>query len=59
MQIDYEIPLLPHSAELETKIVLKKLSRAHRALAELKGVAGIIPNERILINTLSLQEASV
>jgi Fic family protein len=55
--MNYAIPLLPLSTELETKSVLKKLTRAHRALAELKGVTGIIPNQSILINTLSLQEA--
>ncbi len=31
--------------------------KAHRHLAELKGVAKTIPNENILISTLSLQEA--
>ena len=51
------LPPLPLDVELETKPVLKKLSGAHRALAELKGVAGLMPNEGILINTLSLQEA--
>lgn len=50
-------PLLPLAIELETKPVLKKLAAAHRALAELKGAAGLVPNEAILINTLSLQEA--
>jgi Fic family protein len=50
-------PLLPLSIDLETKPVLKKLATAHRALAELKGAAGLVPNEAILINTLSLQEA--
>lgn len=48
---------LPLSIDLETKIVLKKLVKAHQALAELKGITGIIPNQSILINTLSLQEA--
>lgn len=48
---------LPLPIDLETKPVLKKLARAHQALAELKGVTGIIPNQSILINTLSLQEA--
>ena len=43
--------------DLETKEILKKLAAAHRALAELKGVATSIPNESILINTLGLQEA--
>ena len=50
-------PKLPLPIDLETKAVLKKLSTARSALAELKGVAGIVPNEEILINTLSLQEA--
>lgn len=51
------IDMLPLKAELETKRVLKQLSVAHRYLAELKGVAESIPNESIIINTLSLQEA--
>ena len=55
--MSYEVPLLPLTFELESKPVLKKLARAHQALAELKGVAGIIPNQSILISTLSLQEA--
>ncbi len=37
----YNIPLLPLDIELETKPVLKKLAKAHQALAELKGVVGI------------------
>lgn len=49
--------MLPLDIDLETKIVLKKLSGSHRALAELKGASGLVPNETILINTLSLQEA--
>jgi Fic family protein len=55
--MSYTIPQLPLSIELETKLVLKKLAKAHQALAELKGVTGIIPNQSILISTLSLQEA--
>lgn len=54
---NYIIPLLPLSVELETRPVLKKLVLAHSALAELKGVTGIVPNQNILIDTLSLQEA--
>lgn len=53
----YIIPILPLVIELETKAVLKQLNAANRKLAELKGVALTIPNENILINTLSLQEA--
>lgn len=48
---------LPYNVEYETKPVLKKLAGAHRALAELKGVAHSIPRQDILINTLTLQEA--
>lgn len=41
----------------ESRAVLKKAAEAHRYLAELKGVAATIPNEAILINALTLQEA--
>ena len=53
----FELKKLPVEKDLETKEILKKLATAHRALAELKGVATSIPNESILINTLGLQEA--
>jgi Fic family protein len=52
-----EIELLPPSSEIETKVVLKQLSAAHRYLALLNGRCATIPNENILINTLALQEA--
>ena len=48
---------LPPQTEIETTKVLKQLSKAHRYLAELKGTVKTIPNESILINTLTLQEA--
>ena len=48
---------LPLEKDVETKKVLRKLTSAHRALAELKGIISTIPNESILINTLGLQEA--
>ena len=50
-------PLLPDLGDIETRAVLKKLAKAHSALAELKGVAASIPNQSILISTLPLQEA--
>ena len=53
----YSIPSLPLPYDLETKEVLRQLNRANRKLAELKGVAQTIPNERILISSLTLQEA--
>lgn len=48
---------LPLPNSLETKKVLKKTISANRALARLNGVAKIIPNQAILINSLVLQEA--
>ena len=51
-----ELPLA-NIEQWETRAVLKKAAIAHRYLAELKGVAESIPNEEILINTLTLQEA--
>ena len=53
----YTIPTLPLPYDLETKEVLKQVNRANRKLAELKGVAQTTPNERILISSLTLQEA--
>ncbi len=53
----WKLEHLPLTADVETKKVLKQLSKSHRALAELKGIASTIPNQSILINTLVLQEA--
>lgn len=53
----YKIPTLPLDFDIETKEVLKQLSKSRSALAELKGYARVIPNEAILISTLTLQEA--
>lgn len=57
LKATYSIPDLPPSVDLETIEVFKALAKANRALAELKGRAGTIPNQGILIDTLSLQEA--
>ena len=48
---------LPISKDIETKAILKKSILANKALAKLNGVAKIIPNSNILINSLTLQEA--
>ncbi|HEY2658273.1 MAG TPA: Fic family protein [Caulobacteraceae bacterium] len=53
----YPLPPLPPAVDLETPAVLRALASAHRHLAELKGRAASIPNQAILIDTLSLQEA--
>ncbi len=53
----FELKPLPPSVDLESKAILKKVASAHRYLAELKGVSASIPNQALLINTLTLQEA--
>ncbi|MBN2825607.1 MAG: Fic family protein [Campylobacterales bacterium] len=52
-----QLTQLPISKPIETTKVLKKSIQASRALAKLNGVAKIIPNSAILINSLALQEA--
>lgn len=53
------LPLLPPAIELETRAVLKQCLGATRALAELKGAGGLIPDQSILINIIPLQEAKL
>ena len=55
--MNYKVPTLPLSLDLESKAVMRQLTKATRKIAELKGVAQTIPNEGILINSLTLQEA--
>lgn len=55
--MSWKLSKLPLDIDVESKKVLKKLASAHRALAELKGIAQSIPKQEILINTLGLQEA--
>ena len=52
-----DLPLLPPINELETKKVLKQGISATRVLAELKGRANEIPNQSMLVNAITLQEA--
>lgn len=44
-------------SRFDTTPILKRLATASRHLAELKGVAATIPNQDILVSTLTLQEA--
>lgn len=53
----YNIPNLPPDFDFDTLPILKALTAATRSLAEVKGLAQVIPNQGILIDTLSLQEA--
>ncbi len=51
------VPLPILSSLLDKPSILRELVTAHRHLAELKGIAKTIPNQGILLSTLSLQEA--
>ncbi len=52
-----DLPILPPTADLETKVVLKQCVEARAALAELKQAVELIPNPAMLINTLPVLEA--
>ncbi len=52
-----ELPLLPPEAELETRPVLKACIEARAAVAALDRSAQLIPNPRMLVNTLPVLEA--
>lgn len=51
-----KLPLLPPNIDFSKKIYHKTIE-ANKALAELKGLAGIIPNQAIILNSLILREA--
>ena len=57
MKRTYSLPGLPLARSFESPSVLLALNQASRALAELKGTARTIPNEQVLISTLTLREA--
>ncbi len=53
-----KLPLLPIDQDLyRTPEILEKLGDAKAALARLHGRSAVIPNQGLLINTISLQEA--
>jgi len=55
-----DLPPLPIKEELyETVDILKKLVDAKASLAKLQGRSVVIPNQGLLINTISLQEAKI
>ena len=52
------LPLLPPKEDkIITISILKALNDANKALAELKGIAKKLPNQSMLVNTISLREA--
>ncbi len=55
-----QLPMLPPLREkIETVKVLRQLVKSSVALAELKGLAGTLPNPSILLNAVILKEARV
>ena len=53
-----KLPILPPPDEKVITIeVLQALNRANKALAELKGLARKLPNQAMLVNTITLREA--
>lgn len=57
MKHSENINLLPFRIQSITQKVNNLVIKSSRALSELKGVTHLIPNENILLNTISLQEA--
>ena len=55
-----DLPLLPIKSELYHTIeILEKLGDAKAALARLHGRSAVIPNQGLLVNAISLQEAKI
>lgn len=52
-----DLPGLPPAADLESRAILKQAITSNRILANLRGLAGQISNQGMLINSLVLQEA--
>ena len=53
-----DLPLLPiHNDLFRTTEIYEMLGNAKAALARLQGQSAVIPNQGVLINTISLQEA--
>jgi Fic family protein len=52
-----DLPLLPPKQELETIAVLRKTISASRALSKLNGAITNLPNPRLFLDTIHLQEA--
>ncbi len=53
----YHLDKINITDNMETVSILKKVNIANKKLAELKGIVKTIPNEKILINFIFLQEA--
>ena len=52
-----ELPPLPPKVDLETKLVMRKVISASRALSELNGALRNLPNPTLFLDTIHLHEA--
>lgn len=52
-----DLPLLPPCVQFETPEIFRKTIAANRKLAELKGSVNTIPNQRLLVDGIILQES--
>lgn len=52
-----ELPVLPPAYDVETTAVMRACIRASRSLSELQGLIATIPEKRILLELLPLQES--
>jgi len=52
-----ELPSLPPAKNVVTTKILQKTTDCARAVAELKGIGRVIPNQSLLIDSIILQEA--
>lgn len=52
-----DLPLLPPTADIETRAILKACIEARAAITELRVSGELIPNQAILINSIPLLEA--
>ncbi len=52
-----DLPLLPPAVDLESTDILKQVTLSARALERLRGTAARLPNPRLLVNGILLQEA--
>jgi Fic family protein len=57
MDMISDLYAFPSERIAQSDALTAQLIMAHRRLAELKGVAPLLPNQDILLNTLALQEA--
>ena len=51
------LPLLPSKDFIETDSILRQLINSHKALAELKGYAELLPNKSIVLSSITVKEA--